>query len=115
DRCPITLEPAWVNATTWQAQIWLYAGANPIAVFAYDDEGNASVEAVLITCTGPGVGNGGTVPPAIEPLGTRHVMANDLLAFDVLATSPGEPEIMTYWAANLPTGASFDPVQRHFA
>jgi len=114
-RSPITLQPTWLDPITWQAQIWLYAGDNPIAVYAYDDEGNASVDAVLINCTGAGVGDGGTNAPAFMPLGVRYGLVGVPLAFAVLAASPVEPAIMTYWAGNLPAGASFDPVQRQFA
>lgn len=112
-RCPITLQPSF-NYPYWQAQIWLYSGVNPIAVYAYDNEGNASVDAVLINCTGAGVGTGGAVPPVLEPLGTRHAIPGKELTFGVVATSPTEPAIMTYWAANLPGDANFDSIQSLF-
>lgn len=112
-RCPITFQPSF-NPPNWQAQVWLYAGINPIAVYAYDDEGNASVDAVMINCTGAGVGTGGAVPPTFDPLGTRHALVGIPLAIGVVASSPSEPAIMTYWAANLPVGASFDPLLRQF-
>jgi hypothetical protein len=113
-RSAVALEPAFTDATHWQAQCWLYAGLNPLAVYAYDDEGNVDVAAILVECTGAGAGPGAPDGPEFPPIGTKHTPVGVPFVLGIVAASPSDPAVMTYWAANLPAGAAFDPVAHLF-
>ena len=51
------------------------------------------------------------VPEAIEPIGDKFVNVGEVLEFTVSATDP-DGDTLTYSAANLPIGATFD-LQTH--
>lgn len=53
-------------------------------------------------------------PPELAPLGNMTVEEGQLLSFRILATDP-DGNTLSYWACNLPPGASFDPVAGLFA
>jgi|GEM_PF-1519013 len=105
---------ASLNGTSWEANFWLFEGENQIGLTAYDDEGNASVAGIIVDCTGAGVGDGGNDPPMVNPLPDRVVPEGVPLVFGVGAYSP-ETAILSYWAENLPDGATFDQVNREFS
>ncbi len=53
-------------------------------------------------------------PPVLTPIGDRQVTEGDPLSFIVSGSDPdGNP--LTYWAAGLPPGATFDPGSRLFS
>jgi len=105
---------ASLNDSSWEANCWLFEGLNQIGLTVYDDEGNAAVAGIIVDCTGSGVGNGGTKTPVLNPLPDRVVPEYIPLTIGVAAYSP-EPSILTYWAENLPVGATFNQITREFS
>lgn len=53
-------------------------------------------------------------PPVLDPIGDKTVNENALLEFTISATDPDDDNL-TYSAANLPAGASFDPQTATFS
>lgn len=56
----------------------------------------------------------GNRPPVLAPIGNLTVPEGQPLLFTVSATDP-DGDLLTYSAANLPPGASFDPATRTFS
>ena len=59
------------------------------------------------------VNNGGNRAPAIDPVADASVMQGEKLIVNITASDP-DGDVLTYSAANLPAGATFDPVNRQF-
>ena len=77
-------------------------------VFTASDGTNSSTETVDITVVG-----GTNQAPVIAPIGNKTIAAGSTLTFTVSATdADGNP--ITYSAANLPTGATFDAGTKTF-
>jgi len=91
----------------WRAHIWLYEGMNPLAVYAYDEQGNVDVDARLVQCNGAGVGQGSARPLTMAPMPNRTVHVGELVRARCVATSP-DSCILTYWAHNVPPGGVFN-------
>ncbi|MBW6509641.1 MAG: hypothetical protein K0A94_08885 [Desulfuromonadales bacterium] len=53
-------------------------------------------------------------PPVLQPIGTKSVNEGQELAFTILATD-ADGDSLTYGAANLPAGATFNPTTRRFS
>jgi polygalacturonase len=53
--------------------------------------------------------------PSFDPIGARSVPAGSLLQFTVAAVTPVASAKLSYSAANLPSGASFDAATRSFS
>ncbi len=106
---------ASVSGTNWQANIWLFNGVNYIGLTAYDDDGNVTVLGTIVDCTGGGCGDGGETTPSLIPIPDRTIEAGQLFELAVSAVSPTEPSVLTYWAANLPDDAEFDPFVQKFS
>jgi beta propeller repeat protein len=53
-------------------------------------------------------------PPTLSSIGDQIVMEGQTLTFTVAANDP-DNDTLAYWAGNLPTGATFDPVTRTFS
>ncbi|MDD5327569.1 MAG: right-handed parallel beta-helix repeat-containing protein [Phycisphaerae bacterium] len=53
------------------------------------------------------------LPPVFDPIGNKSVAANSTLTFTVNATDPNG-DILTYWASELPEGATFDYLTKTF-
>jgi hypothetical protein len=71
-----------------------------------------SGDSVLVSLTGDAV----TIsrPPVLSPIGSRTTHEGETLTFAVSATDP-DGDDLTYSAANLPSGASFNPTTRTFS
>lgn len=54
-------------------------------------------------------------PPVLDPVGNQTVNENDLLEFTVTATDEDPENTLTFSAASLPEGSSFDPVTAIFS
>ncbi|MCX7846501.1 MAG: hypothetical protein N2595_00495, partial [bacterium] len=91
----------------WRGQIWLYRGMNALAVYAYDEQGNVSVDARLVKCVGAGVGQGSRRPLSMAPMPNRTVRVGELVRVRCVATSP-DSCVITYWAEGVPAGGVFD-------
>jgi hypothetical protein len=53
--------------------------------------------------------------PSFDPVGPRSVPAGSRLQFAVVASTPAAGAKLSYSAANLPSGSSFDPVTQTFS
>jgi len=54
-------------------------------------------------------------PPVLDPIGNKTVNEGEQLQFVITATDPDPGDSLTFAAADLPAGASFDPATRTFA
>jgi rhodanese-related sulfurtransferase len=52
-------------------------------------------------------------PPVVAPIGNQTVYRDTWIEFNVTATDPNDDEL-TYWAENLPAGATFDAEEQFF-
>lgn len=95
----------------WRAQIWLYAGMNALAVYAYDEQGNVSVDSRLVECRGAGVGGGAARGLTMAPMADRRVLVGELVRARCVATSP-DSCVLTYWVEGVPEGGTFDQALR---
>ncbi len=81
--------------------------------FTVDDAAAADTETITIT-----IGDVNQ-PPVLAAIGDRAVEADDLLSFTVSATDAdlvaGLPNTLTYSAAGVPLGATFDPATQTFS
>ncbi|MBZ0167354.1 MAG: putative Ig domain-containing protein, partial [Candidatus Omnitrophica bacterium] len=84
-------------------------GTTPPITFTVND-GNGGTDSEVITITVTAAPN---TPPVLTPIGPKSVAVNGNLNFTVSATDP-DPDILTYSAAPLPTGATFNPATRVF-
>ena len=83
------------------------AGVYSVEVSVSDGEASAS-QTLTVTV------NNVNRAPVLDPIGDKTAYENSLLEFNVTAADP-DNDALTYSAANLPPGASFDPATQTFS
>jgi len=54
-------------------------------------------------------------PPVLSPIGNKTCLEGELCEFVISATDPDASDVLTFSAANLPSGATFDPSTATFS
>ena len=79
----------------------------PVKVRVYEDVGNWVTQEFVLTVTDA------NQAPVLQPIGNRRVQPGRTVTFTLAGSDP-EGASLTYYATNLPNGATFDPVTRKF-
>ena len=79
----------------------------PVKVRVYEDVGNWVTQEFVLAVTDA------NHPPVLQPIGNRRVQPGRTVTFTLAGSDP-EGAGLTYYATNLPIGATFDPVTRKF-
>jgi hypothetical protein len=87
------------------------AGTYNIIFTVSDGRGGTDSETITITVTSAPPVN---TPPVLNPIGNKSIQEEDALTFTVSATDP-DGDTLTYSAAPLPSGASFNSQTGYFS
>jgi PKD repeat protein len=98
------------------AQAFTVVGLNPGATYYFamkvlDSVGHASSLSNVVSETTAGSGNSA---PVLTPVGAKSVLENATLTFTLAAADADVGDVLSYSAAGLPTGASFNAATHAF-